>query len=89
MRLTNKQYDTLKWVALVLIPCTVTLVLTVGKIWGIPYYDSIGATISALGIFLAGLIGISNKAYQDFVELQNAEEPADSVLEEEDGDEDE
>ena len=67
MKLSNKTYDTLKWIALVVIPASATLVLTVGKIWGLPYYDNIGATISAIGLFIAAIIGVSSK---DFYEIQ-------------------
>jgi len=67
MKLDNKTYDILKWVALVVIPASATLVLTVGKIWGLPYYDNIGATISAIGLFIAAIIGVSSK---DFYQIQ-------------------
>lgn len=63
MNLSNKTYDIIKWVALVVIPAAATLVLTVGKIWGLPYYDNIGATISAIGLFLAAIIGVSTNTY--------------------------
>ena len=66
MKFSNRTYDTLKWVALVVIPASATLVLTVGKIWGLPYYDNIGATISAIGLFIAALIGVSSRNYYDF-----------------------
>lgn len=61
--LKNKWYDRLKWVAIALIPCLATLILTVGKIWSMPYYDNIAATVTAIGVFLAGLLGISSAAY--------------------------
>lgn len=67
MKLENRTYDILKWVALVVIPASATLVLTVGKIWGLPYYDNIGATISAIGLFIAAIIGVSSK---DFYQIQ-------------------
>lgn len=63
MKLSNRQYDILKWIALVVIPASATLVLTVGKIWGLPYYDNIGATISAVGLFIAAIIGVSSKDF--------------------------
>lgn len=63
MKLSDRTYDILKWVALVVIPASATLVLTVGKIWGLPYYDNIGATISAIGLFIAAVIGVSSKDY--------------------------
>lgn len=84
MKLSNRTYDILKWIALAVIPAAATLVLTVGKIWGLPYYDNIGATISAVGLFIAAIIGVSSK---DF----NAINPIDIEGLEyiEDGDEDE
>lgn len=63
MKLSNKQFDTIKWVALVLIPASATLVLTVGKIWELPYYDNIAATITAFGLFLAALIKVSTDQF--------------------------
>lgn len=63
MKLSNKTYDFLKWFALAFIPAFVTLVLTLGDIWSIPYYVQIGATVSAIGVFIAGVLGISTKNY--------------------------
>lgn len=51
MKISNKQFDCIKWIALVLVPASATLVLTVGKIWELPYYDNIAATITAFGLF--------------------------------------
>lgn len=65
MRISNKTYDTLKWICLAVIPALATLVLTVGKIWSLPYYDNIGATISAIGLFLGAIIGVSSAHYTD------------------------
>ena len=63
MKLSNKAYDIIKWLALVLIPATATLWLTLGKVWAFPYLTEVGATIPAIGLFLAGIIGISTDAY--------------------------
>lgn len=84
MKLSNRTYDILKWIALVVIPASATLVLTVGKIWGLPYYDNIGATISAVGLFIAAVIGVSSK---DFYEVEPMDVSELDYLE--DGDEDE
>ena len=84
MKVSNKTYDILKWVALVVIPASATLVLTVGKIWGLPYYDNIGATISAIGLFIAAIIGVSSKDFYE-AEPMNVDE-LDYI---EDGEEDE
>jgi len=63
MRISNETYDGIKWVALNLIPALEVLILTVGKIWELPYYTEIGATIAAIGVFLAAIIGVSRKTY--------------------------
>lgn len=63
MRISNETYDGIRWVALNLIPSLEVLILTVGKIWELPYYTEIGATIAAIGVFLAAIIGVSRKTY--------------------------
>lgn len=63
MKLSNINYDRLKWFALVFIPAFEVLILTLGKIWGIPYYSEIGASVAAVGVFLAALIHKSSKEY--------------------------
>lgn len=63
MKLSNKQFDTIRWFALTVIPAAATLVLTVGKIWDLPYYDNIAATITAFGLFLAAIIKVSADQY--------------------------
>lgn len=63
MRISNKAYDTIKFIAINLIPALTTLVLALGDIWAIPYYVQIGGTLSAIGVFLAGIIKISTNTY--------------------------
>lgn len=63
MRFSNKQFDAIRWFALTVIPAAATLVLTVGKIWDLPYYDNIAATITAFGLFLAAIIKVSADQY--------------------------
>lgn len=43
IKISNTTYDRLKWFALVFIPAFEVLILTLGKIWGIPYYSEIGS----------------------------------------------
>lgn len=63
MRISDKTYDTIKFIAINLIPALVTLILALGDIWGLPYYVPISGTISAIGVFLAAIIGISKATY--------------------------
>lgn len=82
MRISDRTYDTLKWVALVAIPALEALWLTVGKAWGFPYLTEIGTTIAAVGLFLATLIGVSSNTYYNDVDEEDEDE------EDEDFDED-
>ena len=68
MKFTNKQFDAIRWFALTVIPASATLVLTVGKIWDLPYYDNIAATITAFGLFLAAIIKVSADQYNEMVD---------------------
>lgn len=70
-KMTNETYDRIKWFALVFIPAFELLILTIGKIWGLPYYSEIGATVAAFGVFLAGLIKKSSDSY--YADLGEAE----------------
>lgn len=81
--ISNKLYDFLKWFSLIAIPATEVFWLTVGKVWNFPYLTEVGATIGALGVFIGTLIGVSTKAYNNFVRLQTAPEPEDSEVKDE------
>lgn len=71
MKLSNKAYDTLKWVALVAIPAIEAFWLTVGKVWGFPYLTEIGTTIAAVGLLIAALIGVSSNTYNKQMMIDN------------------
>lgn len=63
MKLSNNTYDVLKKIALYVLPALATLVLTVGKVWNIPYTEQIAATITAIDTALGTILGISSKMY--------------------------
>lgn len=63
MRMSNEAYDLLKKIALYFLPALATLWLTIGKIWGIPYTTEIGATLTAIDVFIGACLGISSKNY--------------------------
>ena len=64
MKLSNKAYDVLKWIAALLLPALATLWLTLSSIWGLPYGEEIGLTISAIDLFLGAILGISSVNYK-------------------------
>jgi hypothetical protein len=59
MVLSDKQYNILKWVGLLVLPATATLVKAVFPVWGLPYADAIATTCTSLGVFVGTLIGVS------------------------------
>lgn len=69
MKLDNKTYDILKWIASLLLPGVTTLWLSIGKIWNIPFTAEIGATIAAITVFMQVVLGISKKNYEGEGEL--------------------
>ena len=64
MKMSNKVYDFLKWLAMFVLPALALLVQSVFSIWGIPYGEQISATIVAINAFLGACLGISNISYQ-------------------------
>jgi len=63
MLLSNRVYDTLKWIAQYLLPAIGTLYIALATIWGLPYGEQIVGSISALTIFIGVILGISSRTY--------------------------
>lgn len=63
MKLSNKMYDILKWIAQIALPALATLYAALAGIWGFPYGEEIVGTISAVDIFLGALLQISSAQY--------------------------
>lgn len=61
--LTDKTYDILKWVALVLLPALGALYFGLAGIWGFPYGEQIVGTITVIDTFLGVILGISTVQY--------------------------
>lgn len=64
MKLSNKVYDILKWIALYLLPALGTLYFALSGIWGLPYGEQVVGTITAADTFLGVLLGISSASYK-------------------------
>lgn len=64
MRISNKTYDMLKWVAQYLLPALGTLYFTLSSIWGLPFGEQVVGTLTALDTFLAVILGISTYSYK-------------------------
>lgn len=63
MIFSNKDYDTLKWIAQIFLPALGTLYFALAQIWGLPYGEQIVGTITALDTFIGVCLGISSGNY--------------------------
>lgn len=68
--MSNKMYDTLKWIAQILLPAIGTLYFAIAQIWGLPYAEQIVGTITALDAFLGAILSISSRAYKEMNEWE-------------------
>ena len=63
MKMSNKVYDVLKWIAMYFLPAIGTLYFALSGIWNLPYGEQVVGTITAVDTFLGVLLGISNAQY--------------------------
>lgn len=63
MNMSNKTYDTLKWIAMYLLPALGTLYFALAGIWNFPYGEQVVGTITAVDTFLGVILGISTSQY--------------------------
>ena len=74
MKMSNKVYDVLKFIAQILLPALGTLYFALAQIWHFPYAEEIVGTITAVDAFLGALLGISTMQYRKEAELQPPDE---------------
>ena len=63
MKLNDKVYNVFKWGLIIFIPAALTLIGTLGQIYGFDT-EKIVLTISAVSTFLGVITGISNYNYR-------------------------
>lgn len=64
MKMSNKVYDVLKWIAMVVLPAIGTLYFALAGIWGWSYGEQVVGTITAIDTFLGVVLGISSVQYK-------------------------
>ena len=74
MKLSNRAYDVLKFIAQILLPAIGTLYFALARIWGFPFAEEIVGTITAVDAFLGALLGISTLQYNKDIEMQPPDE---------------
>jgi len=63
MKLPDKWYDILKWIALICLPALATFYVALSGVWGWPYADEVAKTATAVCTLIGALIGISTASY--------------------------
>lgn len=63
MKMSNKTYDILVWIAQIVLPAIGTLYAALSGIWGFPYGEQVVGTITAVDVFLGALLKISSVNY--------------------------
>lgn len=61
--MSNKTYDLLKYIAMIVLPALGTLYFALSSIWGLPYGEQIVGTITAVDAFMGALLGLSTAQY--------------------------
>lgn len=65
MRMCDKTYNVLKWVAQLLLPAMGTLYFALASIWRLPYGEQVVGTITAVDTFLGVILGITTAQYKE------------------------
>lgn len=60
---SNKAYDILKWVCIIVLPAIATLYMGLAKIWDLPCATEVPQTITVVDAFLGALLGVSTINY--------------------------
>lgn len=63
MKLSDKTYNVLKWIALIALPASGSFYFALAGIWGLPFGEQVAATVVAVDTLLGALLGISTVQY--------------------------
>jgi hypothetical protein len=63
MILSDRMYDVLKWITLVVIPALTTAYVGLAAVWGWPYAEEVAKTSAVICTLLGALLGISTAQY--------------------------
>lgn len=68
--MSNKAYDTIKWIVVIVLPALGTFYFALAGIWGLPYGEEIVGTITAIDTFLGAIMMISTHQYNKRVDCK-------------------
>ena len=63
MKMSDKLYDILKWLVIIVLPAMGTLYAALATVWGWPYKEELVTTITAVDTFLGAVLCISTATY--------------------------
>ncbi len=63
--ISDRLYDILKWVAIIVMPALSTFIVGIGGIWSLPYAGQVAATVTAVGVLLGAFLGLSSVKYSN------------------------
>lgn len=63
MKMSNKVYNILKYVALIVLPALATLLLGLGELWNISMMPKIAGTVTLIATFLGTILQVSTAKY--------------------------
>lgn len=75
MKLSNRVYDVLKWIAIVFLPALITLYGVIANTCNIPHTEQILTIAVAVDTFLGTILGISSSAYKRSLKEDDGDEP--------------
>lgn len=70
MKLTNRNYDILKFMTTVVFPALGTLYFTLSQIWNLPYGKEIVGTIAAITTFFGVCLRVSTSSYNNIGKVE-------------------
>lgn len=68
--MSNKIYDVLKWIAMIVLPALATFYMGLANTWGLPFAEEIPATITLIDTFLGAVLMISTNQYNKRVDAK-------------------
>ena len=71
--MSDKLYNILKWITMLVLPGIGTLYFTLASIGGFPFGEQVTGTITAIVTFLGAILGISSTKYKKKTEENTSE----------------
>ena len=64
MRISDRMYDVLKWVTMIVLPACATAYVGLAAVWGWPWAEEVAKTSAVVCTLLGALLGISTAEYR-------------------------